>query len=107
AAERAMKMSFWALNGGLAWMGVVNLFPIGVLQLRDALQNGYWHARSPAFFAQPVIRVLEWMRLVGDAVFIVFGILPLVYLAVRMVQYRKRPGELAEGEATESLTEAV
>jgi nitric oxide reductase subunit B len=103
-SELAMKTSFWALNGGLAWMVAANLFPIGALQLYDAVANGYWHARSPAFFAQPAVHVFEWLRIVGDAVFIVLGILPLVYLAVRMVQCRHRPGALQAGEAAESLT---
>ncbi|MGD8318555.1 MAG: cbb3-type cytochrome c oxidase subunit I [Myxococcales bacterium] len=106
-AERAMKTSFWALNGGLAWMVVTNLFPIGALQFYDAVANGYWHARSPEFFAQPVVHILEWARLVGDTVFIVFGILPLLYLAIRMIQHRKRPGRVSLGEATDMLTKTA
>lgn len=102
--ERAMKLSFWSLNGGLAWMVSVNLFPIGVLQLHDALVNGYWHARSPEFFARADVRVLEWLRLPGDIVFIAGGIVPLVYLAVRMVVNRKRPEEAPGDEDVEPLT---
>jgi nitric oxide reductase subunit B len=102
--ERAMKWSFWSLNGGLAWMVCANLFPIGALQLRDALVNGYWHARSPDFFARGDVRVLEWLRLPGDAVFIVGGILPLAYLAARMVRNRHRPGVVAPEESVERLT---
>ena len=87
-------------------MVVFNLFPIGALQLYDALRNGYWHARSPAFFSQPAVHVFEWLRIVGDAVFIAFGILPLVYLALRMVRHRNRPGQVRVGETTEPLTVA-
>jgi nitric oxide reductase subunit B len=101
-----MRTSFWALNGGLAWMVLLNLFPIGALQLYDALANGYWHARSPAFFATPAVHVFEWLRLVGDTVFIVLGILPLVYLAFRMVRCRDRAGELPVDAVTEPLTQA-
>lgn len=103
-SEMAMRASFWGLNGGLAWMVVLNLFPIGALQLHDALENGYWHARSPAFFAQPAVRTFEWLRIVGDAVFIVVGILPLVYLAARMVAHRRQPGTVREEEPIPSLT---
>jgi nitric oxide reductase subunit B len=103
-SELAMRTSFWALNGGLAWMVAVNLFPIGALQLHDSLANGYWHARSRAFLDQPAVRVLEWLRIVGDVVFVVGGILPLVYLAVRMVIHRRRPGALRAGEPVEALT---
>ncbi len=103
-SELAMRMSYWGLNGGLAWMVGVNLFPIGALQLYDAVANGYWHARSPAFFAEPAVHVFEWLRIAGDAVFIMLGILPLVYLAVRMIKGRHRPGTVHAGEPAESLT---
>ena len=49
-SERLVRFSFWALNLGLAWMVFANLFPLGVLQLGDAVANGYWHARSLEFF---------------------------------------------------------
>ena len=104
--ERAMKWSFWSLNGGLAWMVCVNLFPIGVLQFRDALVHSYVHARSPEFFARGDVRTLEWLRLPGDVVFIVGGILPLLYLAIRMVANRNRPDKTLEHEAVEPLTDA-
>src|SRR5215831_2595564 len=104
--ERAMRWSFWSLNGGLAWMVCVNLFPIGTLQLYDALLHGYAHARQPAFFARGDVRALEWLRLPGDLVFIALGIGPLVYLAVRMVAYRNRPAVAAAHEAVEPLTRA-
>jgi nitric oxide reductase subunit B len=103
-SERAMKCSFWSLNGGLAWMVCVNLFPIGALQFYDALVNGYWHARSPEFFARGDVGVLEWLRMPGDVLFIVGGILPLVYLAARMVANRNRPGVVPAQEAVEQLT---
>ena len=102
--ERAMKWSFWCLNGGLAWMVCVNLFPIGVLQFYDALVHGYWHARSPGFFARGDVRALEWARIVGDAVFIVGGIGPLVYLALRMVAHRNRREVIGGHEPVEQLT---
>ena len=103
-SERAMKCSFWSLNGGLAWMVGVNLFPIGALQFEDALVNGYWHARSPEFFERTDVRVLEWLRMPGDIVFIVGGIVPLVYLAGRMVKHRHRPEALPAEETVEPLT---
>jgi len=106
ATERAMKFSFWGLNLGLAWMVVFNLFPIGALQFYDALAHGYWHARAPEFYHQPLVNALEWLRLPGDAVFIIFGILPLVYLALRMVKNRHRPDLVPAGEQAELLIEA-
>ena len=63
--ERAMKCSFWSLNIGLAWMLFINLAPIGVLQLYDSFQNGYWHAREIDFFLQPSVRFIEWFAHAG------------------------------------------
>jgi len=62
---------------------VSNLFPGGVLQLYDVLQNGYWHARSAAFGHSAFMHALEWARLPGDLIFIAVGIAPLVIAALR------------------------
>jgi nitric oxide reductase subunit B len=40
--DRAAKLSFWSLNIGLAWMACVNLFPLDIVQLYDAVETGYW-----------------------------------------------------------------
>ena len=104
-SEGAMKLSFWSLNIGLALMLFANLIPMGMLQLYDSVQNGYWHARDPAIFNHPIIRTIEWLRLPGDALFLVGGILPVVYLAIRMFLHRRRHPELAPGAATEDFTQ--
>jgi nitric oxide reductase subunit B len=91
-SERAMKISFWSLNIGLGWMLFVNLFPMGAYQLYDSFAYGYWHARREQFYAYPLVKFIEWMRLPGDALFIIGGILPIVYLALRMIRERNRPG---------------
>jgi nitric oxide reductase subunit B len=45
----------------------------------------------PLFYAQPLVRALEWARLPADVLFIVVGILPIVYLALRTFCWRNRP----------------
>src|SRR5579875_2956215 len=87
-SERGIGFSFWALNLGLAWMVFANLFPIGVLQLGDAVAHGYWHARSIEFFNAHAL--IEWLRLPGDVLFIA-GVVPLVYLTGRAVFRPLRP----------------
>jgi nitric oxide reductase subunit B len=92
--EKYVGASFWGLNLGLALMVVTNLFPGGVLQLVDVLNHGYWHARGPDFLSQGIVRVIEWCRLPGDVVFILFGVLPLVYAAgVTWKCSRSSPGQ--------------
>jgi nitric oxide reductase subunit B len=103
--ELAMKISFWSLNIGLLWMLFINLFPLGLLQLNDSVAFGYWHAREMAFFEQPVVRVIEWLRMPGDLLFIVGGIFPVVYLAIRMFKVRNRYQALTSEELGDGFTE--
>ncbi len=79
--EKYIRVSFWGLNIGLALMVVLNLFPGGVLQFLDVLKNGYWHARSPKFLNQRITTLIEWIRLPADAIFILFGVVPLLIAA--------------------------
>jgi nitric oxide reductase subunit B len=79
---KLIRLSFWGLNGGLALMVICNLFPGGVLQLADVLQNGYWHARGPEFLSQGKMRFIEWLRMPGDLVFIGLGVIPLAAAAI-------------------------
>ncbi len=81
--EKYIRVGFWGLNGGLMMMVVMSLFPAGVLQLVDVLENGYWHARSLAYTAGDLPRLLEWLRFPGDLVFIIFGVVPIVIAATR------------------------
>ncbi len=80
--EKFIKVSFWGLNIGLALMIILNLFPGGIMQLRDVLENGYWHARNLSYLNQRFVRMIEWFRLPGDAVFILFGVVPAAIASV-------------------------
>jgi nitric oxide reductase subunit B len=88
--EKFVKVSFWGLNCGLALMVLLNLFPGGVLQLWDVLQNGYWHARSSAFLNSRISTLIEWARLPADAIFIIFGVIPLFIAVVKTYLYVRR-----------------
>jgi nitric oxide reductase subunit B len=79
-SDRAAKISFWSLNLGLAWMVFATLFPLGLLQLYESISHGYFEARSLAYLQGARNALLEWLRLPGDVVFIVGGVLPLIYL---------------------------
>lgn len=80
--EKFIKVSFFGLNIGLLMMVVGSLFPGGVLQFRDVLVHGYWHARGPEYLNQGFARFIEWCRLPGDLVFIFIGVVPLVIAMV-------------------------
>jgi nitric oxide reductase subunit B len=86
--EKYVRVSFWGLNIGLALMVTLNLFPGGVVQLRDVLENGYWHARSLGFIGQPLMHTLEWMRMPGDLIFIFAGVVPALLAAAMAWRFR-------------------
>jgi nitric oxide reductase subunit B len=78
--DRLAKISFWSLNIGLAWMCFATLFPLGIAQLYESVNKGYFEARSLQFISNPTNSVLEWLRLPGDVVFIVGGVLPFLWI---------------------------
>jgi nitric oxide reductase subunit B len=90
-SDRAAKVSFWSLNLGLAWMVFATLFPLGVLQLYHSVNVGYFDARSLKFLSSHTNALLEWLRLPGDALFILGGCLPILYLAWLGVRSTKTP----------------
>jgi nitric oxide reductase subunit B len=89
--EKYIRVSFWGLNLGLAGMVVLQLFPSGVLQFLDVFNNGYWHARSPAFLDQPLVTAFAWARLPADITFIVLGALPLFIATSLTYLYARKP----------------
>jgi nitric oxide reductase subunit B len=79
-SERAAKISFWSLNLGLAWMCFATLLPLGLLQVYHSVDRGYYDARTLKFLTNHTNTVIEWLRFPGDLLFIVGGVLPLLYL---------------------------
>jgi nitric oxide reductase subunit B len=78
--ERAARISFWSLNLGLAWMCFATLLPLGLLQLYESVNNGYYEARSLDFLTNDTNALIEWIRLPGDIVFIAGGVVPVLYI---------------------------
>jgi nitric oxide reductase subunit B len=102
-SDKAAKISFWSLNIGLAWMAFVSLFPVGIVQLYDAVNTGYWHARTLDFLMLRWVHALEWARLPGDALFIAGGALPLCWLCWRAVRYPTAARQEPETVLAEAL----
>jgi len=88
--EKYLRVSFWGLNVGLALMVVLNLFPGGILQLLDVLENGYWHARGPEFLDRSTTVLMEWLRLPADAVFILLGVVPVLIAVSKTYFWMKK-----------------
>ncbi len=82
--ERHIRTAFWGLNIGLIMMLVFSLLPSGFLQVWDSVENGYWHARSLDFTNSHPMRVIGWLRMPGDLVFICLGAIPFLIAALRV-----------------------
>ena len=84
-AEKHIRRGFWGLNIGLALMILLDLFPAGVLQLWDVLTNGYWHGRHIEYLLGGTYHTLEWIRIVGDLIFLLLGAVPIVFATLLLV----------------------
>ena len=96
--DRILKISCWGLNIGLAGMILITLLPVGILQLAESYQVGFWAARDPGFYQEPVVRTLLWWRILPDTIFIVFGVLPLAWFVVKSL-FRLRPSTVKDGDS--------
>ncbi len=73
--DKYLKGAFWTLNIGLAAMVFMSLLPVGLTQFFAVLENGYWYGRSPEIIHSPLVETLVWMRVPGDIVFGLGGLL--------------------------------
>ena len=94
--QKYFAISFWGLNAGLLMMVALSLFPGGVLQFRDVLENGYWHARSLEYTGRETSRLIEWLRTPGDLVFIVVGVVPALIGVTRCYFNVRKGGKVSE-----------
>ena len=94
--ERAAKWSFWSLNIGLAWMTFATLLPLGLIQLYESVDAGYYSARSLEFLTNDTNSLIEWIRFPGDVLFIAGGVLPLLYICWVGVRYRVKRETVVE-----------
>ncbi|MGQ9371228.1 nitric-oxide reductase large subunit [Azospirillum sp. ST 5-10] len=89
-----LKKAFWLLNGGLAMMSFLSLFPAGVYQAWASVSQGLWFARSPEIVHSPLMETLVWLRVPGDVVFSGGAVL-LALFAWRLVRATLGRGKAA------------
>ena len=86
-----LRGAFWSLNLGLVLTVVLDLLPAGALQFLAVLEHGLWYARSEAFINSSAFQTLTWMRMLGGGLFVLGGVLPLVWFMVTRLRTLK-PG---------------
>ncbi len=95
--DRILMVSFWGLNVGLALMFLTGLLPIGILQVWHVYDQGFWYARSAAFYEKPMVQALGQWRMVPDTIIIVLGAFPLLYFLLSTFP-RLRKTQAGHGE---------
>ncbi len=98
--ERLARLALYSFNGAILLWLALNLLPIGFAQLVSSIQNGYWYSRSLAFYDQWTL--FQWLRLPGDALFGLAGLLVLVDVVGRLRSRRR--AEVTEGKTASSPT---
>ncbi len=73
--EKPIKYAFWSLNIGLLLMVLLSVLPVGLAQTVASVKYGLWYARSAEFLQTPLLETLRWMRVFGDTIFMVGGLL--------------------------------
>jgi nitric oxide reductase subunit B len=95
--DKLLKFACWMLNIGLAGMIAVTLLPVGILQIKEAFEKGYWASRSPEFLQQDIVQNLNLIRAVPDTIFLI-GVIVIMGFSVKALFHLRKPTH-GEGEA--------
>ena len=99
--EKPLGFAFWCINIGLAFMVLISLLPVGLLQGWASVQYGTWYARSPEFLQTGLMITLRWMRVPGDCLF-ALGAVVLGWFVLGLwtgSSYDPSGGTVEEGES--------
>ena len=91
-SDRPLAWTFWLLNGGLAMMVVMSLFPTGAVQAWASISEGLWYARSAEMMQSELVRLFVWLRVPGDIVFSAGAVALAVFAAGLVLRSRRGAG---------------
>jgi nitric oxide reductase subunit B len=95
--ERFIKVAFWGTNIGLFFMFVLTLLPVGILQVLDNINNGFWHARSDVFWNREIIQLLGQIRMIPDTLIIIGAAGLALFMLKAMINLK--PVSIQSGKA--------
>jgi len=95
---KLLRTAFWSLNIGVAMMMFLDLFPVGVYQLIVVLQDGLWFARSHEIVQGNVFQTLTYFRSLGGAVFVIGGVIPIIWFVLSRRRNLVREVDIEKGE---------
>ncbi len=88
-SDRLVSIAFWSLNGGIALMMFMSLFPIGLLHMYTCMDQGLWAARTHELYESFVFQTLSKARAIGGHLFLWGGLFPIVYFVISRYFYLK------------------
>ena len=88
--RRLLRTAFWSLNIGIALMMFLDLLPVGIYQLVIVLQDGLWYARSQEIIQGAVFRSFTIFRSLGGTVFVLGGVLPMMWFVLSRGRHLRR-----------------
>ncbi|WP_375749326.1 nitric-oxide reductase large subunit [Vibrio sp. HN007] len=94
--DKLLKWTFWSMNLGLLGMIFMSLLPVGIVQFFAVIEHGYWYARSPEVIHSDLVEMLVWLRVPGDIVFGIGGLMLAAFFAKLLLSpTRKTSGKAA------------
>jgi nitric oxide reductase subunit B len=93
---KALRISFWSINGGLLLMVLLDLFPAGILQFKAVVEHGLWFARSAEFIDSDAFQSLTWLRIIGGSLFVLGGVVPLTWAISSVAFHFKKTSTLSK-----------
>lgn len=102
-SQSLLKLCFWSTNIGLFVMFAATLLPVGILQVLDNIQHGFWHARSNAFWARDIIQIIGNTRLIPDTMIIIGSGAFLLFMLKAIGNLKKvtiKPGDSFTSQET-------
>jgi len=81
-------------------MMFLDLLPAGLYQVVIVVQKGLWYARSQEILTGTVWQTLTYFRSIGGVIFIVGGVLPLIWFILSRGRHLNPEADSTDGEWT-------
>jgi nitric oxide reductase subunit B len=101
-----LRRAFWSINIGLMLMVLLDLFPAGIWQLYNVMENGLWYGRSEQFIESNVFQSLTWLRIIGGSLFTVGGLIPICFFVIKGRKHIRKPKSTKEMQSETSIEPA-
>jgi nitric oxide reductase subunit B len=100
---RLVKWSFYALNGGITLMVLIDLLPLGIIQVFEVMKSGLWYARSNEFVTGVTFQFFSDLRSIGGTLFISGVFMIAWFVITRLNKLKKLNDNINENDYLRSI----